>query len=66
VKAVGGVNVGQLPLVPPAILSPRVVCVALEWEVGTVSDASLATGITALLAARVSHLSLKLLFYCPL
>lgn len=50
---------GQLPLAPPAILSPRVVCVALEREVATASAASLATGITALLAARVSHLSLN-------
>lgn len=54
VRGVEGVNVGQLLLAPPAILSPRVVCVALEREVGTVSAASLATGITALLAARVS------------
>lgn len=65
VRAVGGVNVVQLPLAPPATLSPRVVCVALEREVGTVSAASLATGTTALLAARVSSLSEKLIFNCP-
>lgn len=47
---------GQLPLAPPAILLPRVVRVALEQEVGTVSAASLVTGITALLVAKVSHL----------
>lgn len=59
VRAVGGVSVGRPPFAPPAILSPTAARVTLELEVGTVSAASPATGTTALLAARVSHLSLN-------
>lgn len=58
VRAVSGVNVGQLPFAPPAILSPTAVHVAQGLEVGTVSAAFPATGTIALLAARVSHPSL--------
>lgn len=52
VRAAGGVNVGQLPFAPPAILSHTVVPAARGLEVVTVSVASQATGTTVLLAAR--------------
>lgn len=57
VRAVGGVNAGQLPFAPPAILSPTAVRAARGPGVVTASVASQATGTTNPPAARVSHLS---------
>lgn len=57
-KAVGDVNVGQLPRSPPAMFSPTAARVNQEQAVATVSVASLVSGTTALLVARVS-LSLR-------
>lgn len=52
VRAVGGVNAGQLLFVPPAILLPTAAHAAQGPEVVTASAASQATGTTALPAAR--------------
>lgn len=48
---------GQLPLAPPATLSPTAVRAARAPGVVTASAVSQATGTTAPPAARVSHLS---------
>lgn len=64
VRAVGGVNAGQLPFAPPAILSPTAARAAQGPEAVTASVAFQVTGTTAPPAARVSHLSLAQLAKC--
>lgn len=56
VRAVGDVDASQHPCAPPAILSLTAVHATQELEVVTVSIASKATGTTAPLVVRVSHL----------